>query len=336
MNLRERVIQALNFQQTSLLPYTLPMEPEIISMLNKYYGSTNWQTQIHNHIGLVRMPALGLPVADQTQIIDLFGSTWRTDHNPAHLIQPVLSQPSLDGYRFPTLEDFWDEEILQTQIDEAKKNGQFIVATTGLGLFERSWAMRGFENALTDMLLNPDFYHALLDEILNIQIEYIQRLGSLAIDAVLLSDDWGDQRSVIMGPRLWRKFFKSRAEQFFSAVHAIDKWTIQHSCGNVFPILGEMIEIGLDILESVQPEAMDIYEIKRQYGNQLRLWGGLGTQRLLPFGTPGQILEEVARLRGEVGQNGGYILSPAKPILPEVPLENVLAVLEAFEIQVSV
>lgn len=336
MDLHQRVTQALNFQETSTLPYTLPLEAEIVQMLNQQIGSTDWQSKIENHIGLVRMPALSLPVANQPQITDLFGSTWRTDHNPAHLIHPVLSEPSLEGYRFPCVDDFWDETILNRQIEEAKKKGQFIVATTGLGLFERSWAMRGFENALTDMLLNPVFYHNLLDEILNLQIQTIQRLHTLSIDAVLLSDDWGDQRSVIMGPRLWKKFFKSRAEQFFSAVHSINKWTIQHSCGNIFPILGDMIEIGLDVLESVQPEAMDIYEIKKQYGKQLRLWGGLGTQRLLPFGTPQQIHDEVFRLRTEIGRGGGYILSPAKPVLPEVPLQNVLAVLEAFEIQVSV
>jgi uroporphyrinogen decarboxylase len=336
MNYRDRVIQALNFQESAVLPYTLPIEPEIIQMLNQHFGSPRWQNSVHNHIGLVRMPALSLPESDQDQINDLFGSTWRTDHKPAHLTHPVLSQPTLDGYRFPSVDDFWDEALLQAQIDLAKQHGQFIVATTGLGLFERSWALRGFENALTDMLLHADFYHALLDEILYLQIQYIKRLGNLDIDAILFSDDWGDQRGVIMGPRLWRKFFKPRAEKFFSAVHSVHKWTIQHSCGNVFPILGEMVEIGLDVLESVQPEVMDIYEIKRQYGSQLSLWGGLGTQRLLPFGSPQEILEEVSRLRNQIGRGGGYILSPAKPILPEVPLENVLAVLQAFDVQVSV
>jgi uroporphyrinogen decarboxylase len=93
-----------------------------------------------------------------------------------------------------------------------------------------------------------------------------------------------------------------------------------------------MIDIGLDVLESVQPEAMDIYAIKKQFGHQLRLWGGIGTQRLLPFSVPQDILAEISRLRSEIGRGGGYIMSPAKPILPEVPLENVLAVFEAFEV----
>jgi len=91
-----------------------------------------------------------------------------------------------------------------------------------------------------------------------------------------------------------------------------------------------MIDIGLDVLESLQPEAMDVYEIKRRYGRDLRLWGGLGTQRLLPFGTTDEIRAEVERLRRLLGRGGGYILAPAKPLLPEVPTGNAVAAIEAF------
>jgi uroporphyrinogen decarboxylase len=180
------------------------------------------------------------------------------------------------------------------------------------------------------MLLHPDFYEALLDGILNVHLQLIERLGALPVDAILLSDDWGDQRGVIMGPKLWRQFIKPRARQYFAAVHAQEKWTFQHCCGSIFDILPDVIEIGLDVLESLQPEAMDIYEIKRRYGRDLRLWGGLGTQQLLPFGTPEEIRAEVARLREELGAGGGYILAPAKPLMPEVPTENAVAAVEAF------
>ena len=98
----------------------------------------------------------------------------------------------------------------------------------------------------------------------------------------------------------------------------------------MFDIIPEMIDIGLDVLESLQPEAMDVYEIKRCYGKHLRLWGGLGTQRLLPFGTPAEIRAEVGRLRRELGRGGGYILAPAKDLMPEVPTQNAVAVVEAF------
>jgi uroporphyrinogen decarboxylase len=180
------------------------------------------------------------------------------------------------------------------------------------------------------MLLHPDFYAALLDGILELHLQIVARLLALPVDGILLSDDWGEQRGVIMGPRLWRRFIKPRAAQFNAAVHAGGKRTFQHCCGNVTDILPEMIEIGLDVLESVQPEAMDVYAIKRRFGRELRLWGGLGTQQLIPFGSPAAIQAEVARLRQELGHGGGYILAPAKPLMQEVPTENAVAVLEAF------
>jgi uroporphyrinogen decarboxylase len=188
------------------------------------------------------------------------------------------------------------------------------------------------------MLLQPAFYEELLEGILHFQLQVLERLLALPIDGVMFSDDWGDQRGVLMGPELWRRFLKPRAQRLHDAVHAAGpsadlragRWTLQHCCGNVLDIIPEMIDIGLDVLESLQPEAMDVYEIKRRFGQHLRLWGGLGTQRLLPFGTPGEIRHEVARLRRELGRGGGYILAPAKPLMLEVPTENAVAVVEAF------
>ena len=104
--------------------------------------------------------------------------------------------------------------------------------------------------------------------------------------------------------------------------------TLHLSCGNVFDIIPDLIDIGLDVLQSVQPEAMPVYEIKKRYGNNIRLWGGLGTQRLLPFGTPEEIRAEVRRLKREVGRAGGYVFTSSKPIMREVPVENAVALIE--------
>jgi uroporphyrinogen decarboxylase len=278
----------------------------------------------------VGIPDLGVDESAPKFYTDPFGTLWRTDRLPHHLERPALPEPTLEGYTWPTIDVLWDETVVRQQIEAAQARGRFVAASTGFGIFERSWTLRGFENAMLDMLLHPVFYEALLDGILSIHLQLIERLGALPVDGIMLSDDWGDQRSVIMGPKLWRKFIKPRARQYFGAVHARDKWAFQHCCGSVFDILPEMIEIGLDVLESLQPEAMDVYEIKRRYGRDLRLWGGLGTQRLLPFGTPDEIRAEVARLRRELGGGGGYILAPAKPIMPEVPTENAVAAVEAF------
>lgn len=330
MLLRESVLGALSFNDIQPLPYTLFMEDDVAQRLDQYYGHPTWREQLQNAIAWVTIPSLGVRSGSGGEYVDPFGAIWRTDRRPFHLTRPPLASPDLSAYAWPGIDALWDEVALLQQIEAARQRGQFIVVSTGFGLFERSWTLRGFENALTDMLLHPEFYAALLDGILEILLQIVARLLALPVDGILLSDDWGEQRGVIMGPRLWRRFIKPRAALFNAAVHAGGKWSFQHCCGNVMDILPEMIEIGLDVLESVQPEAMDVYAIKRRFGRNLRLWGGLGTQRLIPFGRPAEIRAEIARLRAELGNGGGYILAPAKPLMQEVPTENAVAVLEAF------
>jgi uroporphyrinogen decarboxylase len=330
MTLRQNVLSALHYQEPTPLPYTLPIEESVAQRLDTHYGSTDWRQQIHNAIALVTIPTLGVREGSGSNYTDPFGNIWRTDQRPYHLEKPALTDPDLSLYHWPAIQQLWDQDAIQSQIQAAQQRGQFVVVSTGFGLFERSWTLRGFENALTDMLLHPTFYHELLDGILEIHLQLIERLVKLPIDGILLSDDWGEQRGVIMGPRLWRKFIQPRAARYNNAVHAGSKWTFQHCCGNVMDIIPEMITSGLDVLESLQPEAMDVYEIKRRFGKDLRLWGGLGTQRMIPYGTPDEISQEVSRLKAELGAGGGYILAPAKPLLQEVPTQNAAAVVEAF------
>lgn len=330
MNCRERVLAAFRFEETDPIPYQLPMEDNVAERLDAYYGSPAWRERLQQHVGFVGMPSLGILMDGPVVYTDHFGTVWRVDKRPHHLKKPALIEPDLTGYTWPDIDGIWDETLIQRQLREAQKKGQFIVGTLGFGLFERSWTMRGFENGLTDMLLHPAFYEELLEGILEFQLKVVRRLLELPIDGVMFSDDWGDQRGVLMGPRLWRKFIKPRARALHEVVRAAGKWALQHCCGSVFDIIPEMIDIGLDVLESLQPEAMDVYEIKRRYGKHLRLWGGLGTQRLLPFGTADEIRAEVERLRRELGRGGGYILAPAKPLMPEVPTDNAVAAVEAF------
>ena len=152
------------------------------------------------------------------------------------------------------------------------------------------------------------------------------------MDAIWFGDDWGDQRGIIIGPKRWREYLKPRWAKIYAAVHRHDMFVIHHSCGSVADIMPDIIEIGLDVLESVQPEAagMNPYELKRQWGDKLTFFGGLGSQSTIPFGTPEEIRAEVRRLRAEMGRDGGYILAPAKSLQPGTPTENAVAVFEAF------
>ena len=148
----------------------------------------------------------------------------------------------------------------------------------------------------------------------------------------MFGDDWGDQRGVILGPDRWRRFIKPRWRQIYDAVHAQGKVVISHCCGSVADIMPDIVEMKLDVLESVQPEAagMNPYELKGRWGRDITFYGGLGSQSTVPFGSPEEIREEVGRLCRKMGRGGGYILHPAKAMQPETPTENAAAVFEAF------
>jgi uroporphyrinogen decarboxylase len=176
--------------------------------------------------------------------------------------------------------------------------------------------------------LKPTFVHELLDRLLERHLEVLDVLSRLPCEAIMIVDDYGDQRGVPFGPDRWQTFIKPRLAKLYARIHAAGKTTFHHSCGNIYQIIPDLLDIGLDVLQSVQSEAMPVYEIKRQFGKSLRMWGGFGTQSLLPFGTPGQIREEVRRLKAELGRGGGYVLTSSKPIRRDVPVENAAALIE--------
>jgi uroporphyrinogen decarboxylase len=178
----------------------------------------------------------------------------------------------------------------------------------------------------------PDFFAEALDRLTELYLQFVDYTCELPVDAVLFGDDWGDQRGVIIGPKRWRTFLKPRWAEIYAAVHRHGKIVMHHSCGSVASIMPDLIEIGIDVLESVQPEAagMNPYELKKKWGDKITFWGCLGSQTTIPFGTPATIRAEIRRLKEEVGQGGGFILAPAKPLQIETPTENAAAVFEAF------
>lgn len=332
MTPRELVQEQIRHHETPYVPYVLPMEDDVRRRLTEWYGSGDWESRLVNHIVGISVIDIDAPCkVDEIHERDRWGTLWRCDKRPRHLEAPPISEPVLRGYRFPSVDEVFRDNWHSEGCKRVEQNrDRFVVHGIGFGLFERSWTLRGFENALMDIVLNPKFYEALLDGILELYLQIIDRLVTLPIDGVMLSDDYGDQRGVIMGADKWRRFIKPRLAMQIERIKAGGKIALLHCCGNISEIVPDMIEIGLDVLESVQPMAMDPYELKREYGRHITFWGGLCTQHLLPFGRPWEIRAEVERLCVEMASGGGYILAPAKPLMPEVPTENAVAVLEAF------
>lgn len=132
---------------------------------------------------------------------------------------------------------------------------------------------------------------------------------------------------------MWREWLKPRLASVIEAAKEANPEVLifYHSCGYIEPIIPDLIEIGVDILNPVQPESMDPERIKKLYGNELAFWGTIGTQTTLPFGTPDEVRQEVKRMIETVGDGGGLLISPTHVIEPDVPWENIMAFVDAVK-----
>jgi len=197
------------------------------------------------------------------------------------------------------------------------------------GIFEQCLRIRGFEQFLSDMALNKKFANALLDKILEIYLgfyeEYIKTIGDY-VHIFALADDLGMQNGLLISPNLYRELIKPRHKILYDYIKNNSKAKIfHHSCGSIFPLIGDLIEVGVDILNPIQTSAVNMSPelLKREFGADITFFGGIDVQQLLPNLTPKEIKEETKRIISIMGKNGGYILAPSHNIQPDVPPENV-------------
>ena len=337
MTPREIVLEQIYHRETETVPYTLTFEENVGERMDQHYGGTAWREKLIPYIiscsGIDRRKCE--PISEGLEK-DPFGTVWRTDRRPFHLEEPGMKEPSFKGYDFPTA-DVFANPTLKEEAERIKKEYPDSFTTIGLGwgLLESYWGIRGFENAMMDCVAEPDFFEELMERLTELYLVQVAQCADVEADAIMFGDDWGDQRDVMMGPDRWRQYLKPRWAKIYDAVHDQGKFIISHCCGSVVNIMPDIIEIGLDVLESVQPEAagMNPYELKSRWGDGITFWGCLGSQSTIPFGTPAGIQTEVRRLQREMSEGGGFILAPAKSLQPETPTENAVAVFEAFTSQ---
>ncbi len=196
-----------------------------------------------------------------------------------------------------------------------------------LALFERFHALRGMENSFMDFCVYENETKRLLDALERYLVAMVRRWGALGADGVFMTDDWGSQTGLMISPERWRSLFKPYYARVFEEVHKQNMDVIFHSCGNVTSIVGDLIDIGMDVLDPVQPGAMDIELIAREYGGKTAFCGAVDIQELLCAGTPQQVYDGVLRIIDTLGKPFGnaLLLGPANVITPDTPLENLTA-----------
>ena len=211
---------------------------------------------------------------------------------------------------------------------------ELAAASTGdLCIFETAFALRSLDRLLADLLLNPEIAAALFERLTVLRTFQVEAYARAGADVLLLGDDVASQGGMLMSPRVWRRFLKPCLARLIAAARQIkpDILIFYHSDGDCQAIIPELIEVGVDVLNPVQPECMDPIALKEQYGDRLAFWGTLGTQSTFPFGSPADVRAAVRQMIATVGKGGGLLLAPTHILEPEVPWENVLAFFAAIE-----
>lgn len=198
-------------------------------------------------------------------------------------------------------------------------------------LFERLWMLRGFDHMLMDPYLEGASFGRLRDRVVEYNLAIIDQWTARGVDAVHFSDDWGSQRTTLMNPDDWRRFYRPAYEAMFGGVRSGGAHVWMHLCGNITAILGDLIDAGLNVLNPVQPQAMDVRVLAREYGGKVCFNDGVDVQGTLIHGSPQDVRGEVDNLVDLFGRyDGGYIGGTSHSIMPETPLDNVIALYQAF------
>jgi uroporphyrinogen decarboxylase len=360
MNHRERVQAALNHQEPDRCPMQINFTPEFAARLradlafgdrllnlsrgghNPHGGGNTYELEraLGEDMLLTSVGWANSYYQAGEQYTDEWGIAWRsvpyetpfgTGSYTEMVGHPLARDGAISQYQGPDPTRPALYQDAQATLDQFRDE-YWIVGVTVTTIWETAWALRGYARMLQDLVENPD----LADSILEIPYRYhlyaAKRLVNMGVDMVWLGDDVGAQRSMLISPRHWRKYLKPRLANFISELKAINPElkVAYHSDGDIRAVIPELIEIGIDVLNPIQPACMDPAELKRLYGDKLCFWGTIDEQETLPFGTPETVRAEVATRLRTVAKGGGAILGPTHHVQLDTPMENFWAMVEGI------
>jgi uroporphyrinogen decarboxylase len=266
---------------------------------------------------------------------DEWGTTWehaRGGVGASPMGHPLEDWDRLDDY----LANHMPDPAAPGRLDGARASverhaaDRYFIGASHMALFERFHFLRGMTNTFEDMYAEPARVERLLDALADYAVGIMgawRRLGP--VDGVFLSDDWGSQVAMMISPEMWRRVWAPRYRRVFDEAHRLGLDVMFHSCGNVHEIIGDLIDVGVDLLDPLQPEALDIGTVARDFGGKVAFSGGISDQ-LLEVYTPGQVRDHVRRTIDTLGAPFGnaYLVSPSNVMMPTVPPANLVALFE--------
>jgi len=329
---RDVVRQVLSGQRPPYVPWSMGFTQEAKAKLQAHYGCEDIEGPLDNHLLKLGSDIGFFEELGADRVRDVFGVVWdrSIDKDIGNVEGCVLPEPTLRGYHFPDPLDPRFFADIPAKI--ARYPDRFRVFQIGFSLYERAWTLRGMENLMVDFIEHPEFVCELFGAIADYNVAQVRKALEYDIDAIYFGDDWGQQRGLQMGPRLWRSLIRPELERMYGVVRTAGKFVMIHSCGDVDELFDDLVSIGLDCFNPFQPEVMDTAALLPRYRGRLAFHGGLSTQRVLPFATAEEVREETRRLL-ELGAEGGYLFAPAHDVEGDVPLANMLAAIETVQQQ---
>ena len=357
MNSRERTFLALNFEEPDRVPIDLWMSKGFKHKLESTLNISEEMFLDSHDVDLryIQGPAyIGPPLqkfADGTEE-DIWGVCRKTvavqTGGGAETYKEVVESPlastttveEINDYDHWPSPDWFDYSNVEAQCEKIRKQERVVVfmgdRLNRIAQLKPAMYLRGMEEIFVDMSLNADLVKVILFNIRNFYYAYAERIFDAVkgkLDILLMGDDFGSQNGPLLSPSMWVDFLGKGFADYINIAKSYNLCVMHHSCGAVRPLVPFMIERGLDILQSLQPEAlgMDPWVLKTEFGHRLTFHGGISIQRTLPFGTPEDVRNEVRDRVKALAPGGGYILCTAHNIQADTPIENVKELLGAYK-----
>lgn len=355
MKPRERVQLALNHERPDRCPMQVSFTPEFADRLradleiqgrrvhNPHGGGNTYELErslgedmLLTSVGWANSYYMSTePYVDEWGVgwsVNPYETPYGTGHYTEIASHPLVDEETIERYQPP---DPNRPELYRDAADVLQnyKDDYWIVGVTVTTIFETAWALRGLEQMMLDMVMTPDLANYILDIPTQYHLTAAKKLVQMGVDMVWTGDDIGSQRDLLISPAMWRKYFKPRMANFIAELKSINPAVkvAYHTDGDVWRIIPDLIEVGVDVLNPIQPACMDPAEIKRQFGGQLCFWGTIDEQHTLPFASPQEVQAEVLERIDTVGRDGGLILAPTHHVQLDTPLENFWAMVNTIQ-----
>jgi uroporphyrinogen decarboxylase len=360
MNSKERVIRALTRKG---LPDRVPLQFDLSrSLADRFarkYGIPNHYTTAYYEDVTYRLSNNDLRVAMGSDCVIVGASLPRGYQPPRHadgsitnefgmvmrqgpIYMDVIVHPLANVQTAEEIAAFpFPDPLADGRYDDAAhyiakyKDTHFIVGDMELTMFDMMQQLVGLEKLLVDMAQGAECLEPLMDKCKDFALAVGKKLVAMGVDGIWAGDDFGAQSGMLISPRMWRRYFKERYRQVYAELKAVNPDVIicQHCDGAVAPILGEWIDVGLEVFNPVQPNVPghEPEDLKSKFGDRMSFWGAIDQQKLLPFGMPAEIEADVAAKIAVLGRGGGYMVAPAHIIQADTPMENVEAFIAAVK-----